>query len=331
MMDDVVSIVMPMYNMRRYVHEAIESVLRQDYPHFELVIVDDGSTDGGHEVVQRYSDPRIRLIRTDNRGLCAARNRGVDESRGKYITFLDSDDLLLPMSLSSRLTALLQSGAEVAFSRNVAVIDISSYSGSIALGTAHCAGQSSTVWAAKDLISMLVGGTFFVFSQSFLIHRKLFQRIGGFDPLIKVSVDVEFISRLLPATEKMVETFAPFYVYRRRRDSLSAITSRRKAAEKLHALRTMHRNLAPYLVGCEDQVAQLLFTYCVQAYPYWTDEHRRTMTEAHRRRGGNPFDLSCVGGRKAKLVARLLGWRAGRLANFASNYLKYNFFASLRN
>ena len=125
-----------------------------------------------------------------------------------------------------------------------------------------------------------------------------------------------------------METFAPYYIYRRRRDSLSAITSRRTAAQKLHTLRQTHRNLAPYLIGCEDQVAQSLFSYCVQAYPYWTNEHRLAMTEARRRRGDKPFDLSCVGGQKAKSVARLLGWRAGRLANFASNYLKYNLIAS---
>jgi glycosyltransferase involved in cell wall biosynthesis len=324
MTDDIVSIVMAMYNTRRYVHEAIESVLGQDYPHFELIIVDDGSTDGGHEVVERYSDPRIRLIRTANRGLSAARNHGIDESRGTYVTFLDSDDLLLPTSLSSRLTALVQTNSNAAFSRNVAIIDISSDIASIALGTPYVASPPWVAWAAKDLIRMLLEGTFFVFSQSLMMDRKLLGNIGGFNPLIMVYEDVEFISRLLPATQKLVETFAPIYIYRRRRDSLSAINSRRKAAESLRTLRQTHRNLAPYLVGREDQVAQLLFTYCVQAYPYWTHEHRRTMTEAHRRRGGNPFDLSCVGGQKAKLVARLLGWRAGRLANFASSYLKQN-------
>jgi hypothetical protein len=234
------------------------------------------------------------------------------------------------MSLSSRLTALLKTGAEVAFSRTVAVIDISADSGSIVFDTAHCAGQSGRVWAAKDLISLLVDGTFFVFSQSFMIDRRLFQRIKGFDPLIKVAVDVEFISRLLPATQRLVETFTPFYVYRRRRDSLSAITSRRKAAEKLRTLRQTHRNLAPYLIGCEAQIAQSLFNYCVQDYPYWTNDHRRAMAEAYRRRGDKPFDLSCVGGRKAESVARVLGWRAGRLATFASNYLKQNLFASTR-
>jgi glycosyltransferase involved in cell wall biosynthesis len=330
MADDVVSIVMAMYNARRYVHEAIESVLGQDYPHFELIIVDDGSTDGGHEVVQRYSDPRIRLIRTENQGPSAARNCGVDASGGKYIAFLDSDDLLVPVSLSSRLIPLVKTGAEVGYSRNFAVMDISSDSSSIALGTTHSAIPSWEAWAAKDLISMLVDGTLSVGTWAFMIDRRLFQRIRGFDPTIEIFEDVEFISRLLPATQRVVETFAPFYVYRRQPNSSSAVNSRRKAAETLRTLRQTHRNLAPYLVGREDQVAQLLFTYCVQAYPYWTHEHRRTMAEAHRRRGGTPFDLSCVGGKKAKLVARLLGWRAGRLANFASNYLKYNVVASLR-
>jgi glycosyltransferase involved in cell wall biosynthesis len=325
MTDDVVSIVMPMYNTRRYVHEAVESALRQDYPHFELVIVDDGSTDGGHEVVQQYSDPRIRLIRTENRGPSAARNCGVDESRGKYVTFLDSDDLLVPTSLSSRLTALRQTGAEVAFSRNFLV---ESYSGLIGLGRESSASPSWTFWAARDLLSMMVDGTFYLSPWSIMIDRRLFQRIGGFDPLIQIYEDVEFSSRLLTATPTLLETFAPFYVYRRRRAGSSAINSRQKATAALGMLRQTHRNLEQYLA--EDQIAQGLFFFCVNAYPYWTPEHRRAMAEARRRRGDKPFDLSCVGGRKAQFVARLLGWRAGRLASFASTYLKSNVFASLR-
>ena len=88
------------------------------------------------------------------------------------------------MSLSSRLTALLQTGAEVAFSKNFPTVDISSDSGSIALGKADCAGSSWTVWAAEDLVPLLADGTFFVFSQAFMIDRKLFQRIGRFVPLV---------------------------------------------------------------------------------------------------------------------------------------------------
>ena len=148
---------------------------------------------------------------------------------------------------------------------------------------------------------------------SIIIDRRLLQRIGGFDPLIKIYVDVEFSSRLLPATQKLVETFAPFYVYRRRRDSLSAINSRRKAAESLRTLRQTHRNLAPYLVGREDQVAQCLFTYCVQAYPYWTNEHRRTMAEAHRqarRQSVRPLLRRRAEGKVGCAASRLAGGSA---------------------
>ena len=327
MKEHVVSIVMAMYNTAQHVNEAIESVLIQDYPHFELIIVDDGSSDGGHEVVQRCTDPRIRLIRTENRGVCAARNLGVEESRGAYVTFLDSDDLLTPMSLSSRLTALQEAGTEVAFSKNVVVIDISVGGRSVNFGSANCVSPTWKLWPTSDLISMLVDGTFFVFSQSFVIDIRLLRRIGGFDACMEVFEDVEFISRLLPATPGLVETFAPFYVYRRRRGSLSAINSRRKAAASLRTLRRTHNNLAPYLVGRDDRVAQHLFSYCVQAYPYWTREHGLAIAEARRRRGDKPFDLSCVGGPKAQAVARLFGWRAGRLAAFASSYLKEKAFA----
>ena len=178
---------------------------------------------------------------------------------------------------------------------------------------------------------MLVDRTFFTFSLwSFMIDRKLFQRIRGFDPLIKVFEDVEFISRLLPATHKVVETFAPFYVYRRRRNSLSAINSRRKAAESLRTLRQRHRNLAPYLVGHEDQVAQDLFNLLCAGLslldPRTSLCHGGSPSPARCK----PFDLSCVGGRKAQTVARLLGWRAGRLATFASTYLKQNVFEPVR-
>jgi hypothetical protein len=84
------------------------------------------------------------------------------------------------------------------------------------------------------------------------------------------------------------------------------------------------------LIGNEERIEQDFFTYCVQAYPYWTDEHYRTMEEVCRLRGDKPFDLSCVGGPTSQVVAQVLGWRAGRLTNFAGNYLKHHLFAYLR-
>src|SRR5215212_5734357 len=97
----VVSIVIPCYNQAHFLGEAIQSVLSQGYQDFEVIVVDDGSQDGTQDVARRFADkdPRVKLIRQENRGLAAARNRGLAESGGEYVVFLDSDDRLLVKAL----------------------------------------------------------------------------------------------------------------------------------------------------------------------------------------------------------------------------------------
>lgn len=89
----LVSIVMPLYNKRQYVGEAIESVLRQSHADFELLIVNDGSTDDSRAIACGFDDPRIRVIDQANLGVSLARNRGVDESAGELVAFIDADDV----------------------------------------------------------------------------------------------------------------------------------------------------------------------------------------------------------------------------------------------
>jgi len=96
-----ITVVVPLYNKEEYVARALGSVLNQPFFDFELVVVDDGSTDAGATVVKRFSDPRIRLITQQNQGVSAARNRGVAEARAEYVAFLDADDAYLPKSLNT--------------------------------------------------------------------------------------------------------------------------------------------------------------------------------------------------------------------------------------
>jgi teichuronic acid biosynthesis glycosyltransferase TuaG len=98
----LVSIVMPAYNAQKYIKEAIRSVLNQSYTAWELVVINDGSTDATASIVAAFNDPRIRRIDQENRGVSAARNAGLDAANGKYITFLDADDFLPPESLKAR-------------------------------------------------------------------------------------------------------------------------------------------------------------------------------------------------------------------------------------
>ena len=94
MSKDLVSIITPTYNCAKFIGATIESVLNQTYQNFEMIIVDDASKDNTEEVVKSFKDKRIKYIRlSKNSGPAVARNRAMEEARGKYMAFLDSDDL----------------------------------------------------------------------------------------------------------------------------------------------------------------------------------------------------------------------------------------------
>lgn len=102
----LVSVMMPAYNADAYIVQAIESLLAQSHTHWELVIVDDGSSDHTAEVASHYVDPRIRVLRQENRGEAAARNYALKNIQGEFVAFLDADDLYLPNHLAITIAYL---------------------------------------------------------------------------------------------------------------------------------------------------------------------------------------------------------------------------------
>lgn len=107
MEEPLISIIMPAYNAARTIGEAIRSVQQQSWTHWELIVVDDGSTDRTAEVVEAVHDARIHLQRQPNAGVSAARNRGLDVARGVFVAFLDADDSYPPNSLRARAERLM--------------------------------------------------------------------------------------------------------------------------------------------------------------------------------------------------------------------------------
>jgi glycosyltransferase involved in cell wall biosynthesis len=101
-----VSVVIPMYNVEKYIVMSISSVLAQSYHHFEIILVDDGCSDNTLQVIKQFEDPRIRLIQQKNRGLSGARNTGIDAARGIYVALLDADDYWAPDKLAKHVQHL---------------------------------------------------------------------------------------------------------------------------------------------------------------------------------------------------------------------------------
>ena len=101
----LISVVTPVYNAARHLREEVDSVLAQTYAHFEMLLVDDGSTDASGEICDAYAraDARIRVFHTENRGVSHARNVGLDAARGEWIFFIDSDDAVVPQALETLL------------------------------------------------------------------------------------------------------------------------------------------------------------------------------------------------------------------------------------
>jgi glycosyltransferase involved in cell wall biosynthesis len=113
-MNPVVSVVIPVYNMDRFIKDAIGSVLSQTYTAFELIIIDDGSTDGTRDIINSIKDKRVRYYYQSNSGLPAkARNKGIGLSRGKHIALLDHDDIWMPEKLEKQV-AILEMAPKIA-------------------------------------------------------------------------------------------------------------------------------------------------------------------------------------------------------------------------
>lgn len=201
----LVSVIMPAYNTARYIREAIDSVLDQDYPSKELIVIDDGSTDGTLEVLRSYGD-RITLIEQRNQGSAVARNAGLAAARGECIAFLDSDDIWLPGKLRLQVDHLRRHPDIGMVYSHWAVWKPG------ANGEFLPPGQALTTENEPDAVPGIVpdrsGWLYNRLLFSSLLHtitvmarRELIDRVGHFDPELKRGQDYDYWLRASRQTQ----------------------------------------------------------------------------------------------------------------------------------
>src|SRR5215217_6953375 len=183
-----VSVVIPCYNQARFLGEAIRSVLCQGYSDLEIIVVDDGSEDGTEEVASGYAkeDPRVRLIRQENRGLAAARNRGLAEAGGEYVVFLDSDDRLVSEALEVGVREL-EAHPGCAFVSGICRKITAD--GSIVPGWEQ--------FRVRDDPYLELLRSCPVYVPAVMYRRSVFDAVGGFDASYRAAEDYDLYYRIL--------------------------------------------------------------------------------------------------------------------------------------
>ena len=200
----LVSIIIPTHNRLPLLPQAIESVLAQDMRDLELIVVDDGSTDGTGDVLARYQEEaRVRSVRQDNGGRSRARNHGARLATGEWLGFLDSDDRYLPKALS----------------RHLAVIGQQPETGLTLGGHTNCDAAGQTLGERRPWEEGSLTLTHWLFNclgmpGTLLVRRDWFEKLGGFDPACEIAEDWDFFLRLARAGCPMQWVRQPVCVYR---------------------------------------------------------------------------------------------------------------------
>lgn len=181
-----ISVVIPVYNGTNYLREAIDSVLLQTYSNYEIIVVDDGSTDKTWEMIQSYGT-KVRGIRQENRGVAGALNNGIRNSNSDYVAWLSHDDLFLPDKLQRQIDFLLQNNEFAACYTDYYAID--------KLGYIVRAIESP--WYPRERAMWVLFGQGYINGSTMLINRTCFKKIGWFSEELRYTQDVEMWIRIL--------------------------------------------------------------------------------------------------------------------------------------
>ena len=215
-MDPIITTIIPAYNSEDYIKRCVDSLTSQDFKDVEIIIVDDGSEDKTLEIANACAakDDRIKVLHTNNNGVSNARNRGLNNAKGEYVNFVDSDDVVAPGYYSKLLEAARSNNAQIAQCGFEYLYE----DGTTKIDDNKCVGVISGTdkILAKHYEGMIGGITMALWDK--LFKRELIEDIR-FDTCLTLYEDVDFMYRVLKLTDKVVAIEDRLYQYFQREDS----------------------------------------------------------------------------------------------------------------
>ncbi len=188
-----ISIVIPLYNKETYIGRTLQSVLAQTFQDFEIIIIDDGSTDNGADVVRSFQDNRIKLFQQENKGVSIARNKGVALAKSDFIAFLDADDEWLPGHLNalSQLRKKFPEAGAFTTAYNILAPD-----GQLRLANYQAIPESPRELLLPNFFKSAAMGDSPLNSSSFGIPKPIFNEVGGFPENVGWGEDTDLFGRI---------------------------------------------------------------------------------------------------------------------------------------
>lgn len=219
---ETISIIIPIYNVESYLRKCLDSIIEQSFPYFELLLINDGSTDASAQICQEYveKDDRIRYFEKENSGVSSARNFGIKHSRGKYITFIDSDDWIEPNYLEILYKTMKEQEGDIV------VTNYYTFREEDAMFLFHVAETNEPlVFQPNDSFFNYMFSTFgtdiaWGSSWSKLFKKSLFDRLC-FSEDISWAEDFDLMYKLFLISERIIYLHKAPYCYRDRVDSAS--------------------------------------------------------------------------------------------------------------
>jgi glycosyltransferase involved in cell wall biosynthesis len=304
-----VSVLIPCYNAEKYVGETLESVFRQTWPEIEVIVVDDGSTDGSAAVVQSFARPNLRFIRQPNRGSTAARNVCCSQATGDFVQYLDADDLLEPDKIALQVARLGEASRCIA----------SSEWGRFKRSPEETVFEVQPFW--RDLSPndwLVLSGLGMMFPALWLIPMVIVRAAGPWNEDLSLADDTEYFTRVLLASDRVLFCAGARCHYRSGiSGSLSGRNSGRALASQFKVLELSegHVRAAEDTERVRSVFALIWQRFAHFAYPYDRAIARRALERA---RSLHPVRIRPDGGMRFRALSRIIGWRAARVLQVAS-------------
>ncbi|MDN3492430.1 glycosyltransferase family 2 protein [Winogradskyella bathintestinalis] len=244
-MQPLVSIIIPTYNSKKYLKETVNSALNQTYKLIEIIVIDDGSTDGTETMFTNFEKQGIACYRVKNGGASSARNYGLSKANGDYIQFLDADDILHESKIEKQLQLMQLHDADICYSPWIDFkVSINDYQDEFKFSRL----DHGTMRTGKELMSSFGMDNWFINTLSWLVKRDIVDKAGLWDVDIINNNDGEYFSRVLFYAIRVVCCNEHLAYYRRTPNSLGKLNS----VLKIEASFNSYQKIETLLCSCND-------------------------------------------------------------------------------